>query len=197
MVPFLDGRPFNGTPLFVLLCVLICGATSVVSTPAATPLASQDVLLPAPSDLQKRVPNSTPIDTCGDHHLGWSFQQSACQDFGPHGVRAWRMICYAPNALSMLQGPIHWSQLASIDGECLPTQLCVDGPYTPPKPWMMQLHDWYKHFGTAHCVEIGYLVGLGQAGLEVIMRQADQALIDRGEGVKKTGIYPPGAGIFA
>ncbi|MCJ1434047.1 hypothetical protein MMC27_003413 [Xylographa pallens] len=193
-MPSMEGRPFFGAPFLILLYILICRAIVAISTPAAAPLASQARSLPLPNDLQKRVPNSTPLDTCWDHYAGWNFQQSKCQEFRLGDVRAWRIYCHAPGTLSVLEGPVHWSNLGIMVGSCLPSQLCVDGPYTPPDPVMMQQHQWYKQYGTAYCVEVEYLVGLGQAGLDVIMHQALSA---RGEQVKMTGIYPSGANIFA
>ncbi|MCJ1381081.1 hypothetical protein MMC17_004190 [Xylographa soralifera] len=190
----MEGRPFHGPPFLILLYILICGATVAISTPAAVPLPFQDLSLALPNDLQKRIPNSTPVDICeGDFYL-WNFEQSVCQDFRPGGVRAWRMHCRAPGTVSALEGPAAWWQTVTTDGTCLPSQLCVDGPYTPPDPVMMLHYLWYKRHGTAHCVEIQYLIGLGKAGLNVIMYQA---LRDRGELVKMMGIYPPGADIFA
>ncbi|MCJ1420368.1 hypothetical protein MMC32_006725 [Xylographa parallela] len=193
-MPSMEGRPFSGAPFLILLYILISGATVAISTPAVAPLTFPDRSLPPPNDLQKRVPNSHPVDVCQGHYAGWNFQQSTCQDFRPGGVRAWRIYCRAPGTVSMLEGPVPWWKFGTINGDCLPSQLCVDGPYTPPDPVMLQEHLWYKRYGTAYCVEIEYLIGLGRAGLDVIRYQA---LLERGEQVKMTGIHPPGAGIFA
>ncbi|MCJ1293515.1 hypothetical protein MMC34_005070 [Xylographa carneopallida] len=197
-MPFWGARPVHGLIPFLLLYILLSGATLANSPPAAAPpplpSPSPPPPPPPPPHLHARVPNSHPIDTCTGNHAAWSFQQSVCQTFLPNGLRTWRMYCHAPGAASMLEGPVPWWQFATIDGACLPSQLCVDGPYQPPDMGMYLQHWWYKQHGTAHCVEMEYLVGLGRAGLEVMLHQARR---ERGEGVKGTGIYPPGAGIFA
>ncbi|MCJ1286552.1 hypothetical protein MMC26_005898 [Xylographa opegraphella] len=170
--------------LLLLLSFLLYTTTaSLTLTPSSPP--------PAPPSLSPRATTSTPISTCTAGYIGWTFQQSFCQRAYPRSVRAWRMQCHRPGARSMLEGPVPWWQMGSVTGECLPSQLCVDGPYTPPNEAMMRQHWWYKQYGTAYCVEIEYLVGLGTAGLEVMAAQVGKV----GEG----GIYPPGKGegIFA
>ena len=52
-------------------------------------------------------------------------------------------------------------------GECAATQICVDGPYTPPNAALMHM-PWYKSYGTAYCVELQHLVDLGRDGLHVL-----------------------------
>ena len=65
----------------------------------------------------------------------------------------------------MLQGPVPWHQEAYAISSCDATQICVDGPYTPPDPAMMAQHAWYKRHGTAHCVDQQRFVHLSEDGL--------------------------------
>ncbi|MCJ1436053.1 hypothetical protein MMC27_005431 [Xylographa pallens] len=139
--------------------------------------------LPAssPATLHRRVDaTSHAVTDCRDgytefilvgHNTPWVFQQSHCvRDVSSQGPRHFRMYCTdcrAPGVPSMLQGPVHWHQEVRTMGQCAPTQICVDGPYTPPNAALMHM-PWYKSYGTAYCVELQHLVDLGRDGLRVL-----------------------------
>ncbi|MCJ1377481.1 hypothetical protein MMC17_000576 [Xylographa soralifera] len=134
----------------------------------------------SPSPLQSRAdPPSRALTDCtegrdehglGGNHANWVFQQSFCiRDSAwqaPRYFRKYRIDCRGPGVPSMLQGPVPWHQEAYNIGECAPSQICVDGPYTPPNAALMQM-PWYKRHGTAHCVELQHFVHLGQDALHV------------------------------
>ncbi|MCJ1291252.1 hypothetical protein MMC34_002795 [Xylographa carneopallida] len=117
-------------------------------------------------------------DGIGGNHADWVFQQSFCirdSDYdNPRHYRKYRIDCRAPNAQSMLEGPVAWYQTAYNIGECTPAQVCVDAPYTPPNPAMMQV-PWYKQHGTAYCIEHQHFVHLGQDALHVVGQQGGGA----------------------
>ncbi|MCJ1436122.1 hypothetical protein MMC27_005500 [Xylographa pallens] len=133
-----------------------------------------------PADLARRVEPDRPLTDCtegrdahglGGNHADWVFQQSFCvRDTSwhvPRHFRKYRIDCRAPGVPSMLQGPASWLQTAYNVGECTPTQICVDGPYTPPNPAMMQM-PWYKTHGTAYCIDQQRFVHLSQDALHVL-----------------------------
>ncbi|MCJ1472883.1 hypothetical protein MMC13_001532 [Lambiella insularis] len=135
------------------------------------------------AELHRRVETSRALTDCcggyGEHHADWVFQQSWCErrTAFPYAdyvgtPRNYRITCRAPGLPSMLQGPVYWAQQETTDGECTPTQICVDGPYTPPNPAMMHM-PWYKRRGTAYCVELQHLIDMAQSGLDVL--HAEQA----------------------
>ncbi|MCJ1282373.1 hypothetical protein MMC26_001696 [Xylographa opegraphella] len=104
-------------------------------------------------------------------HDSWTFQQSHCVRNSivkaPYHFRRYRIDCRAPGTPSMLEGLVAADQEEYVIGYCTPTQICVDGPYTPPNPALLFLR-WYKKYGTAYCVEQQHLVDMGRDGLHVL-----------------------------
>ncbi|MCJ1319885.1 hypothetical protein MMC15_005221 [Xylographa vitiligo] len=171
---------------YLSILVHLASALSLTLGPALPLPLTLDPPSPSPpsppSTLHRRVSEAShPQTDCldgnteynlhGNHHP-WVFQQSHCLrdnawTSGSRQYRRFRTDCRAPGMPSMLQGPVSWNQEVHTVGYCAPTQICVDGPYTPPNAAMLHFA-WYKRYGTAYCVEQQHLVGLAQDGLRVL-----------------------------
>ncbi|MCJ1421773.1 hypothetical protein MMC32_008140 [Xylographa parallela] len=168
-------RPPTYTSLLILLHLASFLPLTLAHPSHPAPLPSSP-----PTALTRRVEPDRPLTDCtegrsahdlGGNHAGWAFQQSFCvRDSSwssPRHFRKYRIDCRAPGVPSMLQGPVSWLHTAYNIAECAPTQICVDGPYTPPDPGLVHL-SWYKVHGTAYCVDQQRFVHLSQDGLQVL-----------------------------
>ncbi|MCJ1409626.1 hypothetical protein MMC19_003707 [Ptychographa xylographoides] len=133
------------------------------------------------ANLHRRVYSTRALTSCQEGHdgqglggdrAGWVFQQSWCSSDNPYGRpsyhREFRILCRAPGSPSMLQGPVPWHREAYGIGECDPSQICVDGPYTPPNPLLAANTHWYKTHGTAYCVDQQQFNHMSRDGLRVL-----------------------------